>query len=205
MGEYKITRLHRGNYKTTEWSGGTTTELSIAPEGAVYADRDFEWRLSSATVEVEESNFTPLPDYNRIIMTLKGGIRLSHNGGEWLTLPEFTTHSFDGGDETVSVGKVIDFNLMLRKGVCGGAVIPYALKDGEEVRTDRDLQAEAPNYSTVMFYCYEGTALVVLVDGKETLIGRGETLKLTGDLKNIPLSCRASFDTRVIAAAVRRL
>ena len=37
-------------YVTTLWSGGTTTQLAIAPEGAVYADRDFLWRLSSAKV-----------------------------------------------------------------------------------------------------------------------------------------------------------
>ena len=49
--EWKL--LTREDYATTNWSGGTTTQLSIAPEGAVYADRDFLWRRSSATVELE--------------------------------------------------------------------------------------------------------------------------------------------------------
>ena len=36
--------LTKSDYVTTRWSGGTTTQLAIAPEGAVYADRDFLWR-----------------------------------------------------------------------------------------------------------------------------------------------------------------
>ena len=74
------------DYITTKWSGGLTTQLGIAPEGAVYADRDFLWRLSSATVEDAESDFTALPDYERLISTLEGTIELNHNGGEKLTL-----------------------------------------------------------------------------------------------------------------------
>ena len=50
-----------------------TTELSIAPENGNYQSRDFLWRLSSATVELEESTFTSLPDFDRIILTLEGG------------------------------------------------------------------------------------------------------------------------------------
>ena len=46
------------DYITTRWSGGTTTQLAIAPEGAVYADRDFLWRLSSAGVDDDYSKFS---------------------------------------------------------------------------------------------------------------------------------------------------
>ena len=49
--EWKL--LTKEDYVTTTWSGGTTTQLAIAPEGAVYADREFLWRLSSAGVELE--------------------------------------------------------------------------------------------------------------------------------------------------------
>lgn len=37
--EWKL--LTQADQVTTTWSGGTTTQLAIAPEGAVYADRDF--------------------------------------------------------------------------------------------------------------------------------------------------------------------
>ena len=81
-----ITHLKPADYATTKWSGGTTTQLAIAPKGAVYADRDFLWRLSSATVELDESDFTALPDYDRVISTLQGDMTLTHNDGEKLTL-----------------------------------------------------------------------------------------------------------------------
>ena len=33
--------LTKEDYVTTSWSGGTTTQLAIAPEGEVYANRSF--------------------------------------------------------------------------------------------------------------------------------------------------------------------
>ena len=60
-----LTRLTPEDYITTRWSGGATTELLIRPRGAAYAQRAFLCRISSATVELDESTFTPLPDYER--------------------------------------------------------------------------------------------------------------------------------------------
>ena len=62
--KYSIIQKDKTNYSTSAWSGGATTEIRIMPEGSRYADREFLWRLSSATVEVEESTFTALPDYD---------------------------------------------------------------------------------------------------------------------------------------------
>ena len=107
-----IQHLTPSDYITTKWSGGLTTQLGIAPAGAVYADRDFLWRLSSATVEDTESDFTALPDYERLISTLEGTIELNHNGGEKLTLNPYEVHRFDGGDDTHSWGCCRDFNLL---------------------------------------------------------------------------------------------
>ena len=127
-----IQHLTPDSYITTKWSGGLTTQLGIAPEGAVYADRDFLWRLSSATVEDVESDFTSLPDYERLISTLEGTIQLSHNGGEKLTLDPYEVHRFDGGDNTHSWGCCRDFNLMLRKGRCEGRMRGEHLAAGEK-------------------------------------------------------------------------
>ncbi|MEF9954725.1 MAG: HutD family protein [Clostridium sp.] len=203
MSDYKIQLLQARDYKTTEWSGGTTTELSIAPEDSIYADRDFEWRLSSATVDVEESEFTALPDYNRVIMTLKGGIRLSHNKGEWLELPEFTPHYFDGGDSTVSVGKVIDFNLMLRKGVCTGEVVPYLMKAEENQTISEDLSEPIETYKVVMVYCYAGALTISLEDGSNYELSRGDAMKLTGIFTDAVWSCTAKDNVSAVVAAVR--
>ena len=100
----------------TDWSGGQTRELYLAPAGTSYAGRDFTLRLSSATLEVAESTFTHLPDYERILMPLTGTIRLQHDGGRVRTLPPYTTDSFAGGAATTSWGECRDFNVMLRRG-----------------------------------------------------------------------------------------
>lgn len=202
MSDYTVRLLGREDYQTTGWSGGTTTELAISPDGSVYAERDFQWRLSSATVELEESTFTCLPDYSRLIMTLKGGIRLSHNGGDWLDLPEFTVHAFDGADETVSVGKVVDFNLMLRKGRCGGELIPFQTKD--EVSGEAgELLPGLRDYETVLFYCHQGGLTISLETGVSLSLKEGESLRLDGSFKNAVWSYQTEKKTSFVLAAVK--
>ncbi len=143
--------LKPSDYLTTQWSGGATTQLSIAPEGAVYADRDFLWRVSSATVELDESDFTPLPDYRRFISVVRGDMTLSHNGGAPLTLHPGDIHAFDGGDDTHSAGRCTDFNLMLRKGQADGTMRSFRPASGStSFRAGQDAEL-------VLFYCAEGT------------------------------------------------
>ena len=94
----EIKKIGRDACRVSSWSGGTTTEFSIAPENGNYQSRDFLWRLSSATGEMD----------------------ICHDGGPWIHLEEFSPHRFDGASETRSRGQVTDFNLMLRKGACTG-------------------------------------------------------------------------------------
>ena len=51
--EPHLIHLTKDDYVVSQWSGGTTTQLAIAPSGAQYGDRAFLWRLSSATVDLE--------------------------------------------------------------------------------------------------------------------------------------------------------
>lgn len=106
-------------YETGVWSGGTTTQLAIYPPDASYADRNFIFRLSSATVDTEQSEFTHLPDYDRWLMIFKGRARLVHDSEKEVTLNPYECDAFDGGISTVSFGRVTDYNLMLRKGGSG--------------------------------------------------------------------------------------
>ncbi|MCR5347340.1 MAG: HutD family protein [Fretibacterium sp.] len=109
-------------FQVSTWSGGRTVQIAISPEGAAYADREFLWRVSSATVELDESDFTALPDYNRWILPLSGSMSLSHNGGPMVSLAPHEAHFFDGADATRCRGRCTDFNLMLRKGRCDGRI-----------------------------------------------------------------------------------
>ena len=108
---------------TSVWAGGTTTELWIWPEGGSYASRNFQARISSATVRLEESDFTALPGVVRYITPLSGGFTLSHPDGRTVSMaPLDEPYCFDGGTATHCVGKATDFNLML-KGVKGSMTV----------------------------------------------------------------------------------
>jgi environmental stress-induced protein Ves len=108
------------NYKTSKWSGGNTRELAIYPANAEYLDRDFLRRLSSADSDLEESSFTKLPDYDRILMVLEGSVVLAHGDERTASLDAFAYDEFDGAVKTKCFGKLIkDYNLIYRKGCKG--------------------------------------------------------------------------------------
>ncbi|MBQ9719428.1 MAG: HutD family protein [Oscillospiraceae bacterium] len=185
-----ISILRPDDYVTTQWSGGSTTQLTIAPANAVYAERDFLWRVSSATVELEESDFTPLPDYRRFISTVRGDMALSHNGGAELTLHPGDIHDFDGGDDTHSRGRCTDFNLMLRKGKADGLMGALRLSSGET-----PFEPE-PKAETVLLYCAAGHC-AVRCGAEESPLSTGESLLLRGAA---PLTLKCADPALVMTA-----
>lgn len=101
---------------TNKWSGGSTAQLFIYPANASYAARDFEVRVSSATVEEESSVFTDLPGYHRLLMPLDSPIRLVYQDhGEALAAP-LEVVEFEGGWRTTSYGTCTDLGVMLGAG-----------------------------------------------------------------------------------------
>lgn len=117
--DMRILHLTGSDYKVGQWSGGSTTELYIWPEGADYARREFQLRVSSARVDLEESDFTPLPGVIRYITPLSGGFTLTHPGEKPVSMaPLDAPYRFSGETPTHCVGRATDFNLML-KGVEG--------------------------------------------------------------------------------------
>ncbi len=114
------------------WSGGTTRELFIFPETATYAARNFLFRLSIATIEVDTSDFTPLEGVRRVTLILDGSIKLHHKGHYSKTIHPFESDSYDGGWESRSEGQCTDFNLMLRENV-QGTVKVHSVMNGDNV------------------------------------------------------------------------
>jgi environmental stress-induced protein Ves len=114
-----VKHQRNSEHKTSHWSGGFTTELAIYPPEANYADRDFTVRVSSATVENDMSEFTPLPGFTRHIMPLDDQITLLHENKDEITLSPYDAHTFDGAWRTISKGRCTDFNLMLKYGIEG--------------------------------------------------------------------------------------
>lgn len=101
------------------WSKGTSSELFIYPQGSNFQSRDFLFRISLATVDAEESEFTPLPGIQRTLMLLEGKHTLTHQGQYTKVLLPFDQDTFSGDWQTKSQGKATNFNLMCRQGAQG--------------------------------------------------------------------------------------
>lgn len=106
--------LKTNDRKISKWSGGVTEQLYIYPETSDYSKRDFIFRISIATTEVENSQFTKLPDVKRVISILDGTMELVHEGHHKTTLNKYDIDRFSGDWDTFSKGKVRDFNLMIK-------------------------------------------------------------------------------------------
>lgn len=115
----KIDIIKASSLTTSTWSGGTTTQIAISPLDGDYAAREFDWRISTATVEVSESSFTPLQGVTRFITSLSGELKLIHQGHHSVTLKPFEVDKFEGDWSTTSYGQVTDFNLMIKRGYEG--------------------------------------------------------------------------------------
>ncbi len=183
--------LTRDDYVTTNWSGGTTTQLAIAPEGAVYGDRNFLWRLSSATVELDHSDFTPLPDYNRFLSVLRGEIQLKIGADAPVPVAPGKVVAFDGGVPVESRGRCVDFNLMVRKGKGQGAV---------SVLSSPCEENWSPGSGDLAVYCASGS---VSLPEFGVAARTGQTLLCRGfEGGPVSLACEAGL---VILAAVREV
>lgn len=186
---------------TTEWSGGTTTQLAISPEGVVYADRDFDWRLSTAEVNDEKSTFTLLPDYNRFLTIRKGSLRLRHDGGEWYDIGEGDVAEFDGGSLTESEGKVTDYNLMVRKGKFEGSLDTEFLDDGETV-----FMGDVEKSKVTAIYLSKGSGLGVFWSGKKAAdLNEGDLLVFEEADFGKDLFATADGEAYIIRADIRRI
>lgn len=106
--------LHKTDYVTTQWTGGSTTQMLILPLKADYAKRNFEVRFSAASIEILESDFTPLPGVLRSLVLLKGALLLSSKGkGKQLLLPGDDIN-FKGNEAIHCKGAGSDYNVMLK-------------------------------------------------------------------------------------------
>lgn len=178
--------LTQEQYLTTLWSGGTTTQMAIAPEGAVYADRDFLWRFSSARVELEHSDFTALPDYVRLISILDGELDMKVGEGERFPLAPLTICSFDGGVPVESWGRCTDFNLMLRKGRAAGSTQSLKLAAGATAAWTPAVPAPKPYPNcTLAIYCVAGD---VTVEGVTARAGQFLLCRQADDSQTLELA-----------------
>ena len=194
--------IRKQDLTTRKWSGGTTTELAIWPEGAVYAERDFLWRLSTAEVLDETSTFTSLPDYYRFLTTRKGNLKIRHDGGEWYELTPGKITGFEGGSLTESEGRVTDFNLMVRKdkveGNLSAAILPGTGEAVPVFTLFRELAGGQPDRMAAL-YASDG-ALTVAWQDREITLGAGEMILFGPEDPAGGCTVRACGETLVLCA-----
>jgi len=161
-----IKEQHR---QINSWSGGITKELYIYPEDACYEKKDFKFRISIATTENEQSTFTKFPHAKRIISVLENSMKLVHKDHHSALLEKYDIDRFSGDWETVSYGKVTDFNLIIQNGE--GDFFYNELVDDSECTVQS-------NEKTINFvFCIEGS---VNLNGNDIVAGE---LAVTDDIK----------------------
>lgn len=140
--------LTTDHFPVSTWAGGKTTQLYISPEDASLGERNFDWRISSAVVEVEESEFSPFEGYERILIPLEGVLSMEHETETGLinqSVGECELARFSGSWKTKGKGKLTDFNLIFKP--------EYSPK----VSVNNFEAGESFSFIETAFYLYRGT------------------------------------------------
>ena len=186
---FDINIITREQQQTSAWAGGTTTQIAIYPADSSYVNRDFLWRLSSAVVELDESNFTKLPGFDRHLMVLEGALKLVHSEHHSVMLMQYEQDSFRGSWNTVSFGRAKDFNLMLKEGV-NGRLEHYISAVGQ--RFSMKLEKVCQKQGFFACYCYKGQISIEAM-GKFEALAEGDFMLINYD-DSLPLIAENNGD-----------
>lgn len=108
--------IKKEEFKDSNWSAGVTTEVFIYPEDASVGEKNFDFRISTATCNDKESVYTPYKGFFRYITPIDNIMNIE-SGENKFKLNPFEVLFFDGDDSTKSSGDVRDFNLIYKKGL----------------------------------------------------------------------------------------
>ena len=159
-------------FQPAGWSGGTTTELFIFPLSADYQLRNFQFRLSTSTVETDKSDFTSLYGISRKLMVLAGKMTLRHEDHYSRRLNKFDVDEFEGDWKTSSTGKCTDFNLMTTGKITGKLT---AIVIQKEQYVNLNIKE---NCDWFIIYIYTGKVRID-INNKITTINTGDLLILS--------------------------
>lgn len=109
--------IKKEEFKTNTWDGGETRELFIYPPGSSLDERDFDFRISSASFTKEESDFSDFTGYRRYITSLQGSLYLNHDKLYERDLAPYELESFRGNWKTRSKNSLdcIDYNFIVKE------------------------------------------------------------------------------------------
>ena len=91
-----VKHLKPQDYLITPWKNGqgSTSQMSIYPNGSTLSAGDFDWRLSTAEIS-SDGDFSIFPQFERLLLIWQGsGMHLNKK-----LLPPFVVHSFKGDEK----------------------------------------------------------------------------------------------------------
>lgn len=116
------------------WKGGKTTQLCIVPENASLQERNFDLRISSATIDLECSEFSDFRGYRRYLMKLEGDITLLIDNKS-IIIKDDEAFEFMGDEKVISLSKEPsrDFNVIIKK----DKKADISIKENEKLNTNK--------------------------------------------------------------------
>jgi environmental stress-induced protein Ves len=190
----KVSIFDNQDFSTTEWSGGSTRQLYISPSNATIAARNFDVRISTALVEVNESTFTSLNGVHRKLMVLEGEIELSHHDHHSKSLKPFEVDVFSGDWKTKCIGTCSDFNLMTTGSKQSDLSSLYFAEKGQS-----NLELEE-HWKTLCLYVLNGSLQIDINQKKYSLVQ--DQLLVIDDIENFTFPLNANDDCRIVIVKV---
>lgn len=116
------------------WKGGKTEQLCIVPENASLQERNFDLRISSATIDLERSEFSDFRGYRRYLMKLEGDITLLIDD-KTINIKRDEAFEFMGDEKVISISKEPsrDFNVIIKK----DKKADISIKENEKLNTNK--------------------------------------------------------------------
>ena len=181
--DYKIVR--KENQKERLWTGGVSKELYIYPDGSTI-NSPFNFRVSTASINPGEYNFTSFKGYKRLLILLSGSLNLEIDEKEYFLKP-FSHIFFSGDSHTSSFTDIncIDFNLIFKDNI---ELLDFKIIDKDF--SGKTLSSKAIN----IFYNLEKSKHAYVNNNEynlnegDTLIACGNNFNLEGVGKGIILS-----------------
>ncbi len=190
----KIEHIKSNELPVNNWSGGTTTQLAIYPKDTNYKKRNFLFRISTATVESEESVFTRLPGVSRKLMILEGEIKIEHKNHYTKTIKKFEQDEFSGDWETKSYGKATDFNLMTTGSVIG-EIEAFTINNSKNIRLNKNVDCYG-------FYIYSGVVALSIND-KSFEIEKGDIIMFFPEVSETELEIISTIKSEIIKSEIK--
>lgn len=176
--------IQKSQYQYMPWKNGqgTTAQIQIYPENSSVIAGDFQWRLSSATVQAS-GPFSLFPGCDRLLVVLEGkGLMLNHTRLELLHPIQFS------GEYEIDCKlldeEVVDLGLIYRRDQVHAEMIVETVEAG--------LHQWCLQEKTHLFFLHSGSCEV-----SGLRMEAGETLYVTGE-KEIALRVLSSEGAKFV-------